>query len=93
MIALEAVDTLATAIGIFRKECGRLPTGKEGFIVLLSNPGIESWRGPYVNLIKPDPWDQPYRYTVTNGIAIIASSGPDRLPGTADDIIATTADL
>jgi len=90
MVAVEAVDTLATATRIFAKECGRLPTEEEGFIVLLSNPGIEGWDGPYITLIKPDPWDQPYRYTTTNGIAIITSCGPDRQPGTTDDIVTTT---
>ncbi|MBL7077962.1 MAG: type II secretion system protein GspG [Kiritimatiellae bacterium] len=90
MVAVNAVETLTTATRIFAKECGRIPTEKEGFIVLLSNPGIEGWDGPYITLIKPDPWEQPYRYTVTNGIATIASCGPDQAPGTDDDIIATT---
>lgn len=92
MVAVDAVETLATATRIFARECGRQPTTDEGFIVLLSNPGIDGWAGPYINLIKPDPWEQPYRYTVTNGIAIITSSGPDQTPGTADDIAATTKD-
>ncbi len=90
MKAMDAVDTLATASRIFAKECGRVPTEKEGLIVLLSNPGIKGWAGPYITLIKPDPWNQPYHYAVTNGTAIITSCGPDRKPGTGDDIVATT---
>lgn len=90
IVAADAVDTLATAADIFARECGRLPSAQEGFIVLISNPGIEGWDGPYITLIKPDPWEQPYRYSVTNGIATIASCGPDRSAGTPDDITATT---
>ncbi|MBT3297055.1 MAG: hypothetical protein HN919_14425 [Verrucomicrobia bacterium] len=93
LVALEAVDTLATATSIFEEECGRVPTDAEGFIVLISNPGIPGWDGPYINLIKPDPWEEPYRYSASNGVARIASCGPDKLPDTADDIVATTADL
>ncbi len=92
MVAVEAVETLATATRIFAKECGRIPTEEENFIVLISNPGIEGWAGPYINLIKPDPWEQPYRYTTTNGIAIITSCGTDQTPDTPDDIVATTAE-
>jgi len=92
MKAMDAVDTLATACRIFSKECGRVPTEEESLIVLLSNPGIPGWAGPYINLIKPDPWNEPYRYTVTNGVAIVTSCGPDRRPGTTDDITATSAD-
>ncbi len=92
MVAVEAVETLATATRIFAKECGRVPTEDEGFIVLLSNPGIQGWDGPYITLIKPDPWEEPYRYTTSNGTAIITSCGPDQKPGTDDDIVATTTD-
>ncbi|MDP6630778.1 MAG: type II secretion system protein GspG [Kiritimatiellia bacterium] len=90
MVAVEAVETLATAAGIFAEECGHVPSEADGFIALISNPGIEGWDGPYITLIKPDPWEEPYRYAVTNGVAIITSSGPDRTPGTSDDIMATT---
>ncbi len=93
MVALDAVETLATATRIFTEECGRVPTADEGFIALISNPGIEGWDGPYINLIKPDPWEEPYHYSVSNDIATITSCGPDRIPGTPDDIVATTTDL
>jgi hypothetical protein len=93
IVALEAVDTLATATSIFEEECGRVPTDAEGFIVLISNPGIQGWDGPYINLIKPDPWEEPYLYSASNGVARIASCGPDKLPDTPDDIVAITSEL
>lgn len=32
-----------------------------------------------------DPWGQPYRMYCTTGLLIVASSGEDRIPNTADD--------
>jgi general secretion pathway protein G len=47
------------------------------------------WGGPYMN--KPpqmDPWQQLYRYSAddANNIVTITSNGPDRQPGTQDDV-------
>ncbi|NQU38593.1 MAG: type II secretion system protein GspG [Lentisphaerae bacterium] len=90
IVALEAVDILATASRFFARECGRLPSNEEGLIVLISNPGVEGWDGPYITMIKPDPWEEPYRYLLSNGVATISSSGPDQQAGTADDIAVST---
>lgn len=88
---MKAVDELfALRIGIerFRRDCGRYPTIGEGLKVLVRNPGEEKWKGPYVNLVKPDPWKKSYVYVVESNRVNIFSCGPDRRAGTADDIFA-----
>jgi hypothetical protein len=37
-------------------------------------------------IIRLDPWHNPYRYTGTTGQFTLASDGPDGKPGTADDV-------
>ncbi len=70
----------------FFNDCARYPTAQEGLNALINNPGILSWGGPYVNLIKPDQWHHPYNYIVSNNTFKVFSSGPDGIPGTADDL-------
>ena len=44
----------------------RYPTTEEGLKVLVEAPaGEESkWRGPYITLLRPDPWGNPYQYRI-----------------------------
>jgi general secretion pathway protein G len=44
----------------------RYPTMEEGLKVLVDAPtGSQGkWRGPYINLLRADPWDHPYEYRV-----------------------------
>jgi general secretion pathway protein G len=52
------------AIERFNINMDRLPTNEEGLKVLLeAPPGQEkSWRGPYIKMIREDPWHSPYQY-------------------------------
>jgi len=38
-------------------------------------------------IIRLDPWHNPYRYAGTTGQFTLASDGPDGKPNTADDVI------
>ena len=87
LAAAEAVDTLHTAVRLFVKDCGRPPTAREGLIVLVLRPDIPGWDGPYINRLAPDPWGSAYVYQPDATGAVIFSRGPDRLPGTPDDIL------
>lgn len=40
---------LLVQVGRFALDCGRYPTLREGFTVLLTNPGIDGWKGPYLD--------------------------------------------
>jgi type II secretion system protein G len=64
----------------------RYPTEEENLEALVNDPGVNSWKGPYVNLVKPDPWHNKYIYILSNDTVTVFSSGPDGIPGNNDDI-------
>lgn len=47
-------ETLAVSLDAFRLDNGRYPTTEEGLAALLSNPGLQTWDGPYVQ--DPIQW-------------------------------------
>lgn len=55
---------LESSLERFRIHMDRYPTTEEGLKVLVDPPpGAEQkWRGPYVNLLRQDPWGHPYQY-------------------------------
>jgi general secretion pathway protein G len=85
-LAQTDLEALRVAAEQFRLDCGRYPTDTEGYPALLRNPGVTGWRGPYITLLRPDPWLRPYGYAVTNGAPWIRCAGPDGRFGTADDL-------
>ena len=84
--AWREVETLTTALHLFYADTGRFPTEEEGLGALVRDPGAPGWNGHYVNLIQPDPWRLPYRYTLTPNGPEVRSAGPDRTFGTTTDI-------
>jgi general secretion pathway protein G len=90
-VAEKELDVLRTALDHFRNDCGRYPSLAEGLKALVSNPGLPEWNGPYVNLVKPDPWRTPYGYRLDGTNVAVFSAGPDRTPATPDDLQAAPA--
>ena len=87
-VAAREVAVLRIALANFMQDCKRYPDQSEGLVALLNNPGVSGWNGPYLTLLRPDPWGKSYIYRVgTNesGYALL-SAGPDGTDGTADDI-------
>ena len=100
--AIRELDTLATALGRFKFHVGRYPRAGEGGLEALvrddlggegnlpdeeGTPRIPKWIGPYVNVIRDDPWGRPYVYEATDDAVVrLASVGPDGVPGTPDDL-------
>lgn len=85
--ALRELDTLATALGRYRFHVGRYPGEETGLRALIDNPGATGWMGPYINALRRDPWGTPYQYRQeTNGVIGLFTCGPDRQPGTPDDL-------
>lgn len=41
--------TLSVSLDAFRLDNGRYPTTEEGLTALISNPGLQTWDGPYVS--------------------------------------------
>ncbi len=84
--AILELRALHIASDRFFYDCARYPDKEENLKALVLNPGISSWRGPYVNIIKPDPWHNKYIYIVSNSTFKVFSSGPDGITGNSDDI-------
>ncbi|MCI0538982.1 MAG: type II secretion system major pseudopilin GspG [Verrucomicrobiales bacterium] len=43
----------------------RYPSNEEGLKLLVDPPSGEEekkWRGPYIQVLRPDPWGNPYQY-------------------------------
>jgi len=97
-LRVQRIGTAREQIGEFRKavrtyyeDTGSFPPAEEGLTALVANPGSDAWRGPYLfsDRIPRDPWGREYVLDgtgVENGRPRILSFGPDRRPGTADDI-------
>lgn len=91
--ARHSLGALRTALECFKRDCGRYPTDGEGLVALVQQPSAKGWKGPYVQLLKPDPWRHPYGYACTNGTVTLWSAGPDGIAGTADDLAAPPPDM
>lgn len=86
-VALRELNVLATALGRYRFHVGAYPTNSLGLKALRQYDGEPGWNGPYINNIRPDPWQRAYVYQlVSNGQARVSSVGPDGRHGTPDDL-------
>jgi len=58
------IAELESALARFYVHLDRYPTADEGLKVLTDPPAGDDkkWRGPYINLLRPDPWGNPYQY-------------------------------
>ena len=59
------LDTVASAVELFRTDVGRYPSQSEGLNALLQDPGAaEGWTGPYLKdgKIVRDPWNRLITY-------------------------------
>ena len=82
--ALAQIELIGQGLDHFRLDVGRYPTTQEGLNVLVTNPGIEKWEGPYLKKALPnDPWGKPYRYQCpgSHGDYDLFSYGRDDAPG------------
>ncbi len=63
------VKMLKGALETLRLDIGRFPTQSEGLALLNTPPTADDirakWKGPYLDeALPPDPWSNPYQYTV-----------------------------
>jgi general secretion pathway protein G len=83
------IELFGQALDSMRLDTGRYPTSSEGLESLVSNPGIDSWDGPYLkkNIIPKDPWQHEYSYNSpgTHGEYDITSHGLDGAAGGEDE--------
>jgi general secretion pathway protein G len=89
--AKEQIMEFRKAVWTYYHDTGSFPPANEGLTALVSNPGSDAWRGPYLfsDRVPRDPWGREYVLVGSrpgNGRYRILSFGPDGRPGTADDI-------
>jgi general secretion pathway protein G len=78
------IELIGQGLDQFRLDTGRYPTTQEGLEALRTNPGIESYDGPYLRKSVPkDPWNNPYLYQApgSNGDFDLYSLGFDGAHG------------
>jgi len=88
------VGTFGVAMDLFEQDAGRYPRTEEGLQVLIENPQIANWHGPYLKSVSIplDPWGNQYKYnypselTSSEFLYDIVSAGPDGTYGNEDDI-------
>lgn len=80
------LETIASAVEVYRSDVNRYPTDAEGLGALVSEPGsVEGWTGPYLKSAKAmqDPWGHAVQYK-QNGDGLgftVTSLGRDGAPG------------
>lgn len=95
------IGNLASALKTYAVDMKSFPLTEEGLNALVSAPEDEAlaknWDGPYLEggKLPKDPWGGDFQYEFeasetdsksTDSFPRIFSLGPDRQPGTADDI-------
>lgn len=93
------LDIYKEAFIRFAKDTGIFPTNEMGFAVLIEDPGLPGWKGPYISektLPLLDRWGGRIRYSLKkspnsgNIFGEIHSDGPDRIDAgesKGDDLI------
>lgn len=83
------IESLVTAVELFRIDVGRYPTAGEGLGVLVQKSGdIPGWSGPYLAkaTVPPDPWGRSYLYEDSDdGFRIRSLGGDGKEGGTGED--------
>jgi len=95
------IGNLASALKMYAVDMKSFPLTEEGLNVLISAPEDEAlaknWDGPYIEggKLPKDPWGSDFQYEFetsdsdsksTDSFPRIFSLGPDRQPGTSDDV-------
>ncbi|MBL6854240.1 MAG: type II secretion system major pseudopilin GspG [Alphaproteobacteria bacterium] len=76
------VESLSSALDLYKLDVGHYPTSQEGLAALKTKPATAgNWNGPYVkpNTSLDDPWGHPYLYASPgrHGEFDLSSNGPD----------------
>lgn len=81
------IAELENALERFSIHLDRHPTTEEGLQALVQAPADDKdkWRGPYIKVLRPDPWGVPYQYrspgTRGTGGFDLWSRGADKAEG------------
>jgi general secretion pathway protein G len=80
------IESLTSALELFKLDTGRYPSSSEGLKALVEAPsGASAWNGPYLTKrdVPNDPWGRPYNYRAPgqSGPFDIFSLGADNQAG------------
>ncbi|HWX20617.1 MAG TPA: type II secretion system major pseudopilin GspG [Candidatus Binatia bacterium] len=86
------ISAFKTALDLFEADNGYYPKGRNGLQDLVVKPrDAGNWRGPYLENIPKDPWNNDYVYECpgkhNTGSFDIMSMGLDGRAGTEDDVV------
>lgn len=92
-VTAEELSLLSDAVTDFYRDTRTFPSGA----LDLLGSSVAGWSGPYLYGTVDDPWSgqsgyavdgfgNPYRFSASGLVCTLASDGPDRVSGTADDI-------
>jgi len=84
------VESLSSALDLYKLDVGHYPTSQEGLEALKIKPAAaDNWNGPYVKTTTNlnDPWGHPYIYVAPgrHGEFDLSSNGPDDESKTGTD--------
>jgi general secretion pathway protein G len=85
------IESLSTAVGLFKLDTGRYPSQQEGLGVLIERPtNVRGWNGPYLqkDFVPQDPWGYSYRYRIPGEYGdfdIFSLGADDREGGNGED--------
>lgn len=80
-----------TALNLYKLDNFRYPSSEQGMPALVSKPSGQpeapNWKGPYLDRLPKDPWNQPYQYQQPgqHGDVDVYSYGSDGRPGGEGD--------
>lgn len=85
-LATYDLEAHGNGLKAFKLHSGRFPTTQEGLKALVLNPCLTNWHGPYTTKPLLDPWYNKYKYSCSNGIALLFCMGQDGVAGTTNDM-------
>ena len=92
LIVTGDVGALETQLALYKSVTGSYPTTQQGLAALVSKPALPPFPSKWIALlagVPKDPWGSDYVYLCPGRVHPDAydlySSGPDRVPNTADD--------
>ena len=86
-IAATTINALKSSLETYRLELGSYPQQLEALHEQPSDLADPTkWYQFHKEEIKPDPWGNPYEYTLNGADFELRSLGPDGKSGTEDDI-------
>ena len=87
------IQQLESALEMYKLKNNNFPTTEQGLEALVTAPTFEPLprnfpEGGFIKRLPEDPWGNPYQLLSPGelGVVDIFSNGPDREPGTDDDI-------